>query len=408
MKRIINIFLGFAVFMVIASCSSDDALNDVLDNTEFGIAMRSISEVNSFDLSDLTSTYSNQFEIDAVDGGFVPQTIRVLIGFTDDDDTNDIAPAQFTTMDPASFNETTDLTTHNLPVGTFSISLGDAVGFLGLTAADYDRDDAIDFEFEMVATDGTVFTSSNVGTNVAASGRFSFYNSPYSYSAVIDDPNRVILTSAELSSFSNSRLIAGDTDSVQLIFDASALVTLPTVTRTSTSGNTDDVIGPITAHPSEANTWFFLYTAGAANSDQISFALTGGESVSGFPMENVSFSNAFTIDNVVPTMTLVESTGLLTDDGSQVDRITITVVFSEDVFGDVTYTVTSTQFDTETITQDAAGEEEATIIIRPRVSNALIAAAPLNFTVTASGTDNVDGTDEAGNAIVSVIATSIF
>ena len=424
MKKVINIFLGFAVFMVIASCSTDDALNDVLDNTEFGIAMRSIQETNGFDLSDLTSTYSNQFEIDAVDGGFEPQSIRVLVGFTDDDETEDDAantadPTVFaTSFDVASFTETTDLTTHNLPVGTFTVTLNEVLTHLGLTAADYDRGDAIEFEFEMVATDGTVFTSTNVGTNVAASGRFSFYNSPYAYTAVIDDPNRVVLSSAELGEFSSDVLRQGSVDTVMLVFDASTLLTNPTITRTSAGGNTDDVIGAIQKLPFEdvdedgtddnENTFFFLYTAGTAASDDVTFDITGAETVSGFPMEPVTFEKAFSIDNVAPNAILGGAAGVFTEDGSQIDKVSVDLIFSEELTGDVTYTITSAQFDDQVITQEVEGDDVATIDIRPRVGIGLIASGNLVFTVTASGANNADGIDEAGNAVVGTFVVDIF
>ena len=422
MKRIKNIVLGFSVFMVIA-CSSDDDLNDVLDNTEFGIAMRSIDEDNGFDLSNLSSEYRNQFEIDAVDEGFQPESIRVLIGFTDDDETDDdpansMSATQFSTLDPASFTETTTLTTHNLPVGTFSITLQQAIDFLGLTTSDYDRGDAIEFEFEMVTTDGTVFTSTNVGTNVAASGRFSFYNSPYAYTAVIDDPNRVVLSSAELGEFSSDVLRQGSVDSVMLVFDSGTLLTNPTITRTSAGGNTDDVIGAIQKLPFEdvdedgtddnENTFFFLYTAGSAASDDVTFDITGAETVSGFPMEPVTFEKAFSIDNVAPNAILGGASGVFTDDGSQIDKVSVDLIFSEDLSGDVTYTITSAQFDDQVITQEVEDGVEATIDIRPRLAGALIPSGNLVFTVAVSGADNTDGTDAAGNAVVGNIVVNIF
>ena len=96
------------ILLAVSSCSSDLPLDRTLDNTEFGIALRSIEIVNGLDLADPSSTYLNRLEIDAVDGGKVPQSIRVLVGFTDDDateetDTEPEDPAN--SMDPVRVHD---------------------------------------------------------------------------------------------------------------------------------------------------------------------------------------------------------------------------------------------------------------------------------------------------------------
>ena len=424
MKRFIENLLGAGLFIIATSCADDKPLDELLADTEFGIALRSIDEVNGFDLSDRSSMYTNQFELDAVDEGFQPQSIRVLVGFTDDDETEDDAanssePTLFDTpFDVSSFTETTTLTTHDLPVGTLRISLGDALTHLGLSDGDYDRGDAIEIELEMVTTDGTVFNSSNVGTNVASSGTLSFYRSAFRYTAIIDDPNRVVLTSAEVGEFSDDVLMSGETDTVQLIFDASTLVTDPVITRVSANDRTDDVIGAVQKMPfadedddgtdDNENVFFFLYTAGLADSDMITFQISGAETNTGFPMEPVTFEGAFEIDNVAPVATLGGASGTFTEDGAQIDKVSIDIIFSEELTGDVSYTIASPQFDTITIDQEVEGEAIASLEFRPRVGVDLLSVGNLIFTVSASGAENADGIDEAGNPVVGDINVSLF
>ena len=101
-------------------------------------------------------------------------------------------------MTPEDFNLTTELNTHGLPVGVFEASLSELATFLGLTDEDYDRGDQFDFEFEMIATDGTVFNSSNVGANVPRPVHFHFITLHSSGVRQIDDPSRIVLEKAEL------------------------------------------------------------------------------------------------------------------------------------------------------------------------------------------------------------------
>lgn len=427
MKKLINILLSAAVLVTVSSCADELPLDTILADTEFGIALRSIDEDNGLDLSDLNSVYRHQFEIDAVKGGLEPDMIRILVGFTDDDakeetDTepedpaNSMDPIEFGTMDPASFNEETDITTHGLPVGTFTANLSELLSFLNLNAGDYDRGDAIEFEFELIATDGTVFNKDNVGTNVAAAGRFSFYNSPFAWTAEIDDPNRIVLDDTSLAPFSNSSLRVGKRDTVLLTFDGEVFVTNPTITSSLSTG--DDTIGPLTkvefadededGTDDNENVFFFFYTAGSALGEKVSFTVSGGESVSDFPMETVVFEDAFTVDNVDPVISVGGAGSKLSDDGTEFKNISVEVFFSEEIDGGVTYTITSAQFDIMTFTQEVEAEEFASIEFKPAVGGVALPAGTVTFTVSAAGLTNEEGTDAAGNAITGLFAVNIF
>ncbi len=449
MKRSINnILLGASMLLVVSSCSPDELpLAGVLENTEFGIALRSIVETNGLDLSDLSSSYTNQFELDAVDGGFEPGSIRVLVGFSDDDESkekkkladgtsvpvdpaNSAAPTVFSTsFDVDSFNETTTVTTHGLPVGTFSATLTELLNHLGLVAGDYDRGDVIDIEFEIIATDGTVFNKTNVGSNVAAAGRFSFYNSPFEFTAMIDDPKRIVLSKVSLADFGHSSLIEGDTDTVLFDFDGKTIdgkdfkgnfVTLPTIARKSVKGNTDDSWTttlipyiPVPVDTTRKHLFYFLYTAGGALADTISFIISGAESTDGFPMDSVTFKNAFIIDNDPPGIKLGGAgTRLTSETGGEIKAITVDIIFTEEVTGKVTFTVASPtgQFDSQDIVVGMKGEasETASFEFQPLSGGKELAKGPVDFTATASGTDNKEGIDEAGKAVEGTIPIRVL
>ena len=410
MKGILNIVLSAIMVLSICSCKENSVLTETLDITTSGAALRSLVETNNLDLSDVGSTYSHLFEIQDEEFGDLVAQVNVYVGFSDDAATNDdpansVTPSLFTSLDRSVFTVQNSQTTHDLPEGTFSTTLGDVLTFMNLDlATQVTRGDVVNFNFEIVTNDNPprIFNSSNVGPNTGATGRFAFFNSPFDYRAAIDDVNRVVLSSVAVDD-SDGSVRDGQVDTVFLSFDQE-LITLPTIARTSAVSATDDAIGAVTQL--EGGEYFFLYTAGASATDTITFALTGAESVDGFEMASVTSSDAYIIDNVAPTATF--TTGLVTVTGSNISSISVEVAFPEVVFGEVTYTITSAQFDTVTITNDVGDEaEEDSFSFTPANGTASVAAGTVTFTVTASGTAGSEGVDLAGNAIASAIPVTL-
>ncbi len=429
MKRLLNIVLSATMVLSIWSCKEDSVLTATLDITTSGAALRSLVETNNLDLSDVSSTYSHLFEIQDEDFGDQVAQVNVYVGFTDgaatsDDPANNVAPALFTSLDRSVFTVQNSQTTHDLPEGTFSTTLGDVLTFMSLdVATQVTRGDVVNFNFEIVTNDNPprIFNSSNVGPNVGATGRFAFFNSPFDYRAAIDDPTRALLSSVSVFD-DNATIRAGVADSVFLSFDAE-LVTLPTVVAADFQGNdiADDVIGTVTQK--EDGEYFFFYTAGAAAVDTVTFTVTNAETTAGVPMLSVTESDAYIIDNVAPVAD--GSGGSISVDTDEVTEITVDIAFDEEVNGEVTYTITSAQFETVTVTSDGDEVEATSISFVPRDSDGDLlstGSASIVFNVAVTGSaaiaDDPDteadeskprrGIDLAGNFVTGDIDITLF
>ena len=429
MKKFINIFLSAALVLAVMSCKEDSTLTETLDSTTSGAALRSLVETNNLDLSDASSTYSHLFEIQDEEFGDLVAQVNVYVGFTDgaatsDDPANNVAPALFTSLDRSVFTVQNSQTTHDLPEGTFNTTLGDVLTFMSLDlATQVTRGDVVNFNFEIVTTDNPprIFNSSNVGPNTGATGRFAFFNSPFDYRAAIDDPTRALLSSVTVFD-DNATIRTGVADSVFLSFDAE-LVTLPTVVATDFQGNdiADDAIGAVTQI--EDGEYFFLYTAGAAAVDTVTFRVTNAETTAGVPMLAVTESDAYIIDNVAPVAD--GAGGSIDVDTDEVTGISVDITFDEEVSGEVTYTITSAQFTTVTVTTDGDEVEEASISFVPRDAGGNLlstSSASIVFNIAVSGSAAVAddpnteadeakprrGIDLAGNLATGSIDVTLF
>lgn len=197
--------------------------------------------------------------------------------------------------------------------GSFSVS--EIASALGVAVSDLSEGDEFTFS-STLTSNGIVYRSSNGNTRV--------YD-------IAGDFDRNILTETvtmtDNSLDTDGIIRAGQSERIFLTFEndlGSTLATVPTITRTSTSGNTDDTIGDVQEMIDEDGnaTYYFDYTAGASVSDAISFEITDATAVNvaGFAMEAVALSNLITVDNVVPT---------LDGDASLNNRVVL--IFSEEI-----------------------------------------------------------------------------
>lgn len=199
---------------------------------------------------------------------------------------------------------------------TGSFSLADIATALGTNVSDYVE--GYGFEFtSTVTSNGITYTTSNANTR--------------EFDAVADYEEVILVETVKLddNSIASDGIISdGQSDTVFLEFTSdlgALLATLPTITRTSVSGNTDDVIGDVQAledEDGEIVRHYFLYTAGAAASDVIDFQISDASAVSadGFAMEQVDLTEVFTIDNMAPAV----------DGNASVDN-RVLLVFNEDI-----------------------------------------------------------------------------
>ncbi len=185
-----------------------------------------------------------------------------------------------------------------------SFSVAEIASALGVDVSTLSEGDEFDFS-STLTSNGIVYRSSNGNTR--------------EFNVAGDFDQSILTETVELTDNSldtDGIIRAGQAERIFLEFEndlGSTLETLPTITRTSTSGNTDDTIGAVQSMLDEDDNtiYYFDYTAGAAASDAISFEITNASAVSvdGFAMEAVSLASLIEVDNVVPTLAGDASTG---------------------------------------------------------------------------------------------------
>ncbi len=405
--KYINTSLWICGVLLIASCS-DQVIDDVLENVTSGAILRNLGETNNLDVSDPSTTYSIQLEAQDASGGSLLQEVRVNVGFNDGDDTGtgDVAMTAFTVIPASAFTDTSP-TTNGLPVGTFSTTLEDLMTHVGTTLTSISTADNFIIDFEMVLTDGRVFNRGNATGDITRTGRFSFFNSQFRYNPVLGDRNRLVVNDLSIKDNNGlGTLNSGSSDTVFVTFDRTpTFVTAPTITRTSTAGATDDVIGALTQLEDED--YFFIYTAGATATDTISFTVTGGSVVAGFIMSDADLDDAYVIDNVTPTGIIGDIIVRINELGS-VSDVSVTINFSETLkeSESASFNISSTDFNgmgsiTSLVLDDLGSS--ITINFFPTQGGTNIDDNPFSFDLTFVGIS-----DLVGNSVSNTFTVDVF
>jgi len=185
MKKVIYKYLSVLVIFGLTGCSSDDkTIDKVFDGVETGAFLRIVeSSGSSLNKADTSSSASVTFEFDGQDPKTLA-TVNFTIEFTDNDsedgaDESAGPVAIGSTLTPADF-ETSDF---GLPIASFSYTLGEALGALGLTADQINGGDRFTLGMTVTLTDGRSFGPGDANGNVAALG--GFYSSPYAFGSLV-------------------------------------------------------------------------------------------------------------------------------------------------------------------------------------------------------------------------------
>ena len=163
----------------LVSCEEEDKLVlQVLENFESGTFLRTRSVAgNPFNAFVPESPFDVTIEVQSPDDQVV-EAIDLYFSFQerqfDDGVDRSVADQLFTTIDPSTFGTSE----RGLPEFSYSSTLGEIAGFLGLTPADYTGGDAFTYRFEVKLTDGRTFSSDDVSATAAGS---SYYRTPYAY-----------------------------------------------------------------------------------------------------------------------------------------------------------------------------------------------------------------------------------
>ncbi|WP_224489035.1 hypothetical protein [Robertkochia flava] len=184
----INKILSLSLLALLGSCvESDNAIDELFDNTERGAALRTLSVNNpDFSISDPSSVFSVTLEEQDYEMGDLLESVDVYVSFTDNtpgkpDDTDYSKPEAFVETVPASAFASSS---QGLPSITYELSFGDALAAVGLTD-EFAGGDYFDIRFALNLTDGRTFTNTDGNGNIFTG---SFFQSPFIYRSPIVCP----------------------------------------------------------------------------------------------------------------------------------------------------------------------------------------------------------------------------
>jgi hypothetical protein len=166
MKRLKFLAYSF-LLLLFASCANDTPLPFVeFDGLGKGAFPRLIDGVNGeynfFDVANASISFTVEFYDDAQGKNVASYSWTVAHG------PSGTGPVQVASVDASSFGTSPD----GYPSASFTFTMQGAMDALGITIDDVTGGDAFDYQAKLVKTDGSVFTSTNTGTNVVGSSTF--------------------------------------------------------------------------------------------------------------------------------------------------------------------------------------------------------------------------------------------
>lgn len=401
-KKYINRMLGVVLLLTMMfACKEELIVDEVINGYKKGAVLRNLGETNGLDISDASSTYSIELEFQEgagttdllkevkVKAGYYRKKIidgQVAYDTLSYDSLQGGIFRNYETIPASAFDKKSEV--NDLPVATFSVTMAQLAANAELPVDTLQAGDIFPIEFEIHLTDGRVYGSSSATDNVSSP---TYFNSPFSYNPEIGNKNRVVFSSAEAFSSttkgSNFPLISKKSQQVDTIYlefnTTDALVTLPTVTRITSKGETNDEVGALVdvtvAKKKDKRTLMFTYKVGDLPSDTISFVIEGAEKAAGYPMAKATLKDFYIIDNQTPEADV--KTTLTVDDKGQISNVRLDFGFNEKLGKDsVIFTFRSAQFDEVKANKGekvaiAAESTSITLDFVPKNGDALLSAA---------------------------------
>ncbi len=342
MKKIINKILPVLVMTIVFSCDTDGGIdNDIFTNGTDGTLASWITSVEGSEkltLSDPASEISYEIEFIDGDGGNSVEVFTMTVSQTEFAGGN-----SGVLINQNSFSANSQ--GNQGFSGTFS--LNDVVAALGVAITSLNEEDTLSFE-STVTVGGVEYPSGSASTFLNAVQNF--------------DLNVPIETVSITSFTAKNQVINATANTITMTFENDfgiALETLPTISRVSSIGAVDDVIGAVEAVldiDGEDSVYTFNYTPTSMSVDTVAFMVSGASAfASGFEMESESYTEFFIVDNVIPT-TVGDNSGLLFGASGDTTGYRFNRLFSEDI-GSITITSDFTGVDDDEDEEiDEAGE----------------------------------------------------
>ena len=192
MKNILKIFLVGATLTFTACSESDALINQVLDtvDTESGAILRTIGDLP--DLVTITNEANNfinfEIEVQQGDGSFVPEfsEVNLYVGMYNDQDLldplltdngGDIGELFLQSFDASEFA----LSANGLPRTTVNLITQDILDLYTAQEATPAVPSFMALRFEIVMSDGTIFSTDNVGATISGG---IYFNSPFLFKVI--------------------------------------------------------------------------------------------------------------------------------------------------------------------------------------------------------------------------------
>ena len=174
----IKIYILFVLGALVFSCSEDDKLTVVIQETaERGAVLRTVSsEGTAWNALDTAETLTLVLEEQDIEDGALLGEVRVYVNLIDntDDATTTTQETLISTIPASEFAGDVN----GLPRTTYSVSLAEVEAVLGIVLGDYNCGDQFNFRLELDLTDGRTITDTDV-TGTVSGG--SFFSSPFNY-----------------------------------------------------------------------------------------------------------------------------------------------------------------------------------------------------------------------------------
>ncbi len=181
MKKIINILFISTFIFTMNSCSDEDKTIDEVLDIESGAVLRTININNTtLDANDPSIAFSVEVEEQDREDGALFKQVNLFVSLRDQTPDNGMTPPSKSLIRsiPASNFSPGPV---NLPRGTVSATLAEAIAAMGLSNTEFSPADIAIFDLELELTDGRKFDASNAGGSITG----GFFNSPYTYSGLI-------------------------------------------------------------------------------------------------------------------------------------------------------------------------------------------------------------------------------
>ena len=175
MKKIINKYTCLALVFALMACESDDKVIDtIFSDVKTGAFMRITGSSAILDLNVPTSPFSVTLEFDGKDISELDR-VEYSLSFVG---ANATGSTMVATQGPEAFSNSS----FGVPATTYTISYGDALAALGISASDVEPTDTLTLSWTVFLNDGNSYGPGDANGNVSALG--GYYSSPYNIRAV--------------------------------------------------------------------------------------------------------------------------------------------------------------------------------------------------------------------------------